>query len=144
MNEIRRKHNIAFGLAACAAVLSIEAAVWVAQTAWHLMPLLLAAGLGTAGYRLGQRRRILPPRGRVQRGTVIGPHDLAGEVARLRAENDQLRAELADARESVRLAWNAASSVPPRPSMPVSADAARMLADPRSGVRPLFPGGDEQ
>jgi hypothetical protein len=79
--------------------------------------------------------------------------DLARQVAALGADRGRadvlaadvarLAAELADARESAEMAWDAAAAaVPPRPPAEPEESPllAAMLADPCSGVRRLGPG----
>lgn len=71
--------------------------------------------------------------------------DLRRAVAaslRLAAELDVTRRELAEARESAALAWDASADRPPRPDVPEPEPRGRLLADPRSGVRPLTRGDD--
>jgi hypothetical protein len=138
----RKDAGVLVLFATSCAVLAVAQLAEVIVHTW-VFPLLVAAGAGAAGYRLGQRRSA-KPRGRVFKGTVIRTPDLSGEVARLQADNDKLRGDLEDARESAAAAWNAAADRSPQPARPISPRAARLLASPRSGVRSLYPEGDER
>jgi hypothetical protein len=117
--------------------------------------LVLTAAIAAGAYALGQHRRgQAPPR------TVIVPDasprlaeaeaerdQLHGQLARVTAERDQLGAEaaglwrrLAEATDAAHAAWDAAASITPRPAVaPPDAGGQRaaLLADPRSGARPL-------
>jgi hypothetical protein len=138
------------------AVAALVARVW---------PLLVVAAVVAAGYRARRRpaARSLSPRpgtpaarqARPDLAAVAADRDrLAAEVAEVRADRDRLAAEVAEAREVARLAWDAAASAVPRchscrrplddagecpaacgdgPPEP----RAALLADPRSGARPL-------
>jgi hypothetical protein len=139
----RKDAGVLVLFAVACAVIAVAQLAEVVLRFWAV-PLLLAAGAGAGGYRLGQRLRAKLPRGRVLRGIVVRTPDLSGEVARLEAENHHLRADLEDARESAEAAWNAAADRPPQPARPVPPGAARLLASPRSGVRPLYPEGDDR
>jgi hypothetical protein len=104
--------------------------------------LLLAAGIWAACLRA---HRLRVPR--VAAAVVCRPD---GRLAEVQAERDELRREvgglrieLAAARESAEMAWDAAADRPPTPAPGRDAAAARLLAERMSGVRPLFPrGGD--
>jgi hypothetical protein len=103
--------------------------------------LLIAAGICTV-CRRGRRRLRLP-----RAAAVVYRPD--GRLAAVEAERDQLRREvaalrieLATARESAEMAWDAAADRPPGPAPGRDTAAARLLAERMSGVRPLFPGGD--
>ena len=119
-----------------------------AERAAHLL-LLLAAVSGfawlNARHRLPwqQARRVLPSQGHGKPRQANLAESLAIENAALRDEVDQLRADLQDARLQAAAAWDAASSVPPRPARPRPPAITRLLTDRMSGVRPLFPGDNQ-
>lgn len=123
---------------ACAVIAVAQMAEMILRS-WGV-PLLLAACAGAAGYRLGQRRRAKPPSARVLKGTVVRTPDLSAENAALRDEIDQLRAEVSDARQSAEMAWTSAADRPPGPARTIAPGAVRLVDQPFSGVRRLFPG----
>ena len=130
-------------------LLAADMAAWTVYLTLRLAAfLVLPAAAAVVAYRAGCRRT-LPPL-RVVRGTVLRADDRLAEVDWLRSENaalrdevDQLRADLYDARLQAAAAWDAASSVPPRPPRPVPPAITRLLADRMSGVRALFPEDDQ-
>jgi hypothetical protein len=149
------------------AVLAVPLAVLVAvDVLAHVWPLLVAAA-AAGGWLAARRRYapILSPRP-VLDPAAWAPPDAAtrqaqaaeAERARLAAEVARLRAAVADAQASAAAAWDAAAEVAPRcrfcrapldvdGQCPASCDdwppevagraRAALLADPRSGARPL-------
>src|SRR5258708_9333064 len=107
--------------------------------------LLLAAVSGFAWLRgrhrlPWQHRRVYPSQGhgKPPQCTVVLLPDLAAENAALRDENDQLRADLHEARMSARMAWEASSGAPsPARCHPPDRNTIQRRAQALSGGRPV-------
>jgi hypothetical protein len=145
---MRFRHSarvIALGLLG---LLGLDLLAWVQR----LAPLTVAvAGLVLVAALVRRRRRLppltrprhigeayAPPEAGLPQWNAAAPHRaLLAENDRLRAEVGQLRTDLAAARESAMAAWDVAAGRPPRPAQPADPDRDRLLAAPRSGVRPL-------
>ena len=125
----RRIHPLRAAVLTYAAFVTVLVTLGAARAIVHALPMLLAAGLIVAAAIVVGR---MPGRSG-RRGSA----SLRAEIAALQVEAEQLRHELAHAREAAERAWDAAASQPPRPR-PEPADAARVLiGQPFSGVRPL-------
>ena len=101
MSRHRRHHPVALIVLGTALLLAADIAAWAVWAIWHVLsalaPVLLLAGAGWAGWRLWRRRStrlraVQGPRVRVVQGTVASGDP---EVARLRAERDDLRRQVA-------------------------------------------------
>jgi hypothetical protein len=130
----RSRHNpVAWFVALLALVAVLNVVAVIDRLAG---PLLLTAA-GFAVWSVARRDRRPVPPGRPL--NVIQGHARDAEVIRLHAEIAQLRAELDEARESARRAWQDASD--PDAAVPGPQDQpgmrARLLADRLSGARPL-------
>jgi hypothetical protein len=132
---VSRARNPAFAWVGIAAVLiGLNVAAALSYYLAELLPVLLLGALCVAVWLARREIRHRPSSPRVVVGQV---HDVT-DAAQLRAENAELRARLAVAEESAHAAWDAASSVPPRPA-PVSSDARdRLLTDRLGGVHDLW------
>jgi hypothetical protein len=148
--RFRRTHHRPALLAA-----GLLVALVVADAALHVLGwLLLTAAIAAGAYLAGQHRRAAGPRP-VQAVTraatsadtnsrTAGP---AVQLGRVTAERDQLAAEAADLRrqlaaavDAAHAAWDAAASITPQPPAEphdTGGKRAALLADPRSGARPL-------
>jgi hypothetical protein len=116
-------------LAGGTALAAASGALWVL---WHIWPAVLAATVIAVACRRWQLHR--------RAWAAIAPRATTAEhpeVTRLRADNDQLRAALADAERARDAAWDAAASVPPRLHRADVDTRTRILADPLSGVRAI-------
>ena len=91
-----------------AADLAVQVAVLTLRLAAFLV---LPAAAALVAYRVGRRRGVLPARGRGRtlHGTVIRPPELPAELARLRAENDQLRGDLIEVQRQLSAAQGEAA-----------------------------------
>ena len=129
MNRRRRSRGVLHPSAVVA--LAFLAAMLLLTAAIRLLPWLIAAAVVAVAVRwLTKRSHTAAPR-------ALNAADL--EMIRLRAELDQARAELADAREAMHAAWDAAANVPPRTTTASTSDdeLTRLLAAPFSGARRL-------
>ena len=127
MNHYRTR-PLRTALLVYAAVIALLVTAGAARAIVQALPMLLVAGLIVAAAIVAARMQ-----GRDRRGSAA----LRSEVASLQVEVEQLRHELAHARESAEQAWDAAAGQPPRPRSEPG-DTARLLIDqPFSGVRPL-------
>lgn len=147
---MRSRYGRRGGTHPAAAVLFFTAvllALAAVETVAHWLPVLVVAAVAMvtlAGLRRW-RRQLPPPR--VVPGRVVDPDAARAAGAALRAaeETRQLREENAELRRQVaELRDQAAGHVPSPASAREDAAAAhdRLTRDPRSGVRPLFPGED--
>jgi hypothetical protein len=135
-----RRHPLRASLLLVLLILALNLAATALWAAWQLLPWLLAAAAVVA-YRAGQRHRI--GQGRAPKQVICGraeppawtppAADHTDEVIRLRAEVEALRAERDQAREAARAAWEASTE----PGSEGGVTGHRILADPRSGARPL-------
>ena len=118
-------------LAVYAIVLAVLVTAGAARALVQALPVLLVAGLVVAAAIIAGRRTPRPAR-------PARDSALRAEVASLQVEVEQLRHDLAHARESAQQAWDAAAAVPPRHD-PEPGDTARerLLDQPFSGCRPL-------
>jgi hypothetical protein len=128
-------------------------ALWLMLAIAHVLGwLLLTAAIAAGAYLAGRRASGPAPVQRVTRAASSADADSrtagpAAQLAAVTAERDQLAAEAADLRrqcaaavDAAHAAWDASASVTPRPpAEPPDADGTRaaLLADPRSGARPL-------
>lgn len=124
------------------------------RQAGHVRSLAIALGLVLAVAALPLAVDVLRAAGVALVLALGGGAGYLGARYRTRAEVGALRAKLADAeqlaaeaRESAELAWDAAADRPARSRRPAAegdrgydARRAELLADPRSGVRPLVGG----
>jgi hypothetical protein len=115
-------------------LLTVNLAVTALWAASRLLPGLVLIAAVVVAYRLRRGRAVRPRPPKVIRGRVVD-----AEVIRLRAEVEVLRAERDQARQAARAAWEASTepghgTAPPGPGG-VTCD--QLLADPRSGARPL-------
>ena len=125
-----RAHPLRKALIVYAAIVTVLVTAGAARAIVQALPMLLAAGLIAAAAIAAGR---MPGRSG-RRGSA----SLRAEIAALQVEAEQLRHDLAHARESAERAWDAAASQPPRPR-PEPGDTARVLiGQPFSGVRPLI------
>ena len=140
MSRHRRRHPARLILLGGAILVTADLALWVLWALAHVLPLLVVlavAGLAAAvWFRRRRAVRAKPVKAKVIRVSVGGP-----DTDRLRAENAELRARLADAQRSAHLAWDMAASVPSRPATAPAGDVrGRLLATPLSGASPLGDG----
>jgi hypothetical protein len=114
---------------ASAPVAMVHALLWLALIAAVVWLVRMVAGQGSARARWAAGPVAAPP--------VTGA--VSAESVRLLAELDQAQAEIARLR-GCQIAQEApeARTLPDTPPVPRSA-AERLLAAPRSGVRPLYP-----
>ena len=129
MIRYMRRHPLRGFLLGILALAALNLAVQVTWALYHVLPLLVLAA--AAAYVLA-RRRVLPPR---PPKVIQGRADDDGEVIRLRADVEALRAERDQAQESARAAWEQASK--PEVQAPLTA-RDRLLSDRLSGVHDLF------
>jgi len=151
MRARRRHHPVA--LAALAFVLLVMAglAAEVVSVLVHVLPILvMVAFIIAAAYLLGRDHGRRQPGGHPPAGLIGACPAPAGELASAAADNARLRAEIGqlrrrvadlrqeagDARAARDAAWDAAASTPPRTAGPTPA-RDRLIADPRSGARPI-------
>jgi hypothetical protein len=134
MTRTRRRshHPIALMLSGLAALLTLDLAISLLHYALFLV-------LPVAGFLAC---RYWTRRSGVQR--VVAGKMLPADAAQLRADNDQLRARLAEAEASAQAAWDAAASVPPRPERGPSTARDRLLSDRLGGVHDLFGSHDDR
>ena len=128
MNHYRTR-PLRTALLVYAAVIAVLVTAGAARAIVQAMPMLLVAGLIVAAAIAAGRM--------TGRSAHRGSASLRAEIAALQVEAEQLRHDLAHARESAERAWDAAASQPPRPR-PEPDDTARVLiGQPFSGVHPL-------
>jgi hypothetical protein len=134
----RRRHEAIVVIMLGGILLSVAAGfAWLVFVLAHFLVLVLTIAAVAVAYRLGQRH--CPPVRVIQSRPADDP-----EAARLRAENarlhalaSQLRREAQEATTSMHAAWDAASSVPPRPRPEPSTARTRLLGDPLAGAHEL-------
>ncbi len=139
----RRRHPAAAVILAGTVVLvGLDAIGWALWLAWHLLPLVLGLACVWLAYQAGRRQPVGSPR----LPKVIQSHAEDGEVIRLRAEVEALRAERDQTSGSARACPLAGVGCPAPAWGSTSAQRRlatvrdRLLADPRSGVHDVFGG----
>lgn len=130
-----RRHRTPHLATTALALAAVLVLLVVAEVAAHLAGLALAALIFGAGYWLGLRRRP------VAKASISKPDSQAAmlnkEVARLQQELEREHERTGQAEASAQAAWDAASSVPPKPRKEPGIAKDRLLADPLGGVHEL-------
>ncbi len=126
-----RRNLLRKALTAYAVVVALLMFAALAEAAARLLPLLIVAGIWLGWHRARHQAPRPPAR------PLPAPPDMSAEVVRLlavndqlAADNDRLRGELAEARESAAAAWDAASDRPPRPVSTSTSSRDRLVAEP--------------
>lgn len=130
----RRSNSAALPIvAAFGLVIAVSLLIVIAR--W--LPLIV--GVGVACYLWGRSRRSTSPPGQLATPTAA-LDQLGRERDQLAETIARLETQLADARASADLAWDAAAERPPAAQQPADSDRrSTLLADARSGARPLIP-----
>jgi hypothetical protein len=127
------RHPLRTALLLLLAVIALNTAGSIVSLLGQLLPLLVLGAGGYLIWRAVRPRHVIGPRPAVLQGSVV-----PDRTADLEAENADGRARLAEAEESARAAWDAASSAQPRHGRPQSSARDRLLADRLGGVRDLW------